>query len=441
MADRDVEHGAPKKRRRMGLLPWAAALACVAVAVPPSPDAQTSAQPPSMSASAPEAARGTHRGPETDGVTFGQALLREYGALIVSESRSYQAEFDRAHFDRKIQALSQGEVPAPDRPRAVGVAGPAAVAQGEARARLVRLFDLGARERWPTLTARAQVELECWMFRTAARIGRDGIADCEARFAATTRQIEDAVLPLRTASEFSRTLVREYLAYAAYEGTDGGDFIDSRHFAAKAVRAAEAEKPAEVEPEIVSRWPLADQREAQIFGQWRARLAKALDAHREGKLAAVAAVAQVRFDCWIERASERADADHVNRCRGEFVTALRALEGLAQEPPVRVEVGFDLDRANLRHAERGRIETAARLAVARDAQSVSVVASAEGMGRESFVARLALRRAEVVAAELARLGVPPERIRVMHAAPVERALPRAAGLRRAGDQRAAIVIE
>jgi OmpA-OmpF porin, OOP family len=351
---------------------------------------------------------------------FRRALAREYAAFARDESERYGIEFDRVRYLLKARAAESGRVPVPERPEALGAAGATLLALKEGRARLVRLVSGAGPERIPEPLARAQVDYECWLSRAAGRAGSDGIRDCAERFAEAIRAAEDALLPLPSPSPFARALAREYLAYADYKAHDEGDFIAARYFAAKGLAAARATNGDAVVPETLALWDLAAETVLPELQVWRERLVKALARHRETRLLGTAASAQARFDCWVERAAKRAPPGTLLKCRGEFLEAMRVLEGIvtgrspaAAAADSAYAVAFDLRSSNIRRDALQHVRAAARVALERNARSVSVVALPGGPAADP---RLALKRADAIGRELARLGVPADRIRAVYLA-------------------------
>jgi len=358
------------------------------------------------SGAAPKAGADAGRPPY---VSFSAQLREAYAEFARREAAMHGPDFDGAPFAQNLKLLDERIWPKPMSPAALRLDGAAAIAIDEGRLRLLRLYDLAAREAYPRQSAGAQTALECWATRAAARRDHGAIAECERQFFAAVVALEDWLLPLRTADPFHRRLAREYLAYAHYKAAVEGDQIDARHFADKGLRAAEAQP---LEPEELARWFGVERGEARDLSVWRIRLGTVLEKHRAGARAVTAAIALARYDCWIERAAERAGAAHADKCRGEFIDAMRRLEEGVSAESERVEVRFDYDRLALAPAEREKIARAARNALERNA-IVSVAAVAWPKGHAEVEARHAWRRAESVVDALRGQGVSAERIRVL----------------------------
>ncbi len=256
-------------------------------------------------------------------IGFGVALREAYAEFMRTEAAAHGDDFDGAPFARNLKALAERVWPDPLEPGALGLGGATGIAVDEGRLRLLRVFALGARELHPRIAAGAQSALECWATRAAVHRDDAAKAECKTRFFEAVLALEDGLLPLRTPDTFNRRLAREYLAYAHYKAAAEGDQIDARHFADKGLRAAEAQP---LEPEELTRWFGLDRPEARDLAFWRIRLEMAIEKHRAGPLAATAALALARYDCWVDRTAEFAGADFAAKCRGEFIDAMRRLD-------------------------------------------------------------------------------------------------------------------
>lgn len=373
--------------------------------------------------------------------TFAKALADGYQAYLRTDQQKYGAEFDHERFKAKIANIGAGKLPLPSSPEDYGLGDAIAVALAEARTRLLRALGGTARDAAPLFAAKAQVSYDCWAARAGARLpGRD-VGLCRGQFMRHLTDLENAVLPIRSQSPFNRALAREYLAYAAFKASVQKDFIDARHFARKGLLAARSDDAEAVRPEVLSRWNLDSERAVPRFVRWREQLVDALARHRTGPKAAVAATAQARFDCWVERTSERAPAAYIRKCESEFIDHVRALKGLAPaRKKVQLVVLFQDKRARIPQPQFAMIKRAATLAKKSGAKTITVIARTPRPDSDEYEVRLALRRAAAVAKALEHQGVRSDRIRTIYLseaqapAKSERTAPRIA------SQRAEIVI-
>ena len=138
--------------------------------------------------------------------------------------------------------------------------------------------------------------------------------------------------------EFTRTLTGEYLRFVNYEWDEMDDWFDARHFARKGLKTAQG---VAVPPEAIADWRLPKD---AIPGLERARvrLVGLLAAGARDTSAYHAAIAQARFDCWVEQREENFQPDDIKACRDGFFTAIAAIEGA------------NTDRLPPRHDARGR---------------------------------------------------------------------------------------
>lgn len=404
---------------------------------------KTSAKPPSKAqAQSGGATVVKTKSTEADAVTFASALAKEYDIYIRAERERYTWDFDRGHFRRKRRAASRGVIVQPDDPAEWGVSGATGVALREGRTRLMRALEGAARDRVPALAARAQVTYDCWVYRAASRYSHEAVDECRWSYFDAVSALEDAVMPIRAGAVFNRTLAREYLAYADFEAKDQKDYIDSRHFAAKGLRAANAKEVTATEPEVLGRWNLLSTQDVPTFVQWRERLVKALATHRTSPKARIAALAQVRFDCWVERTSERNDKAHTQKCRTEFLDFMRQLAVVEEEKPKARSfvVLFRFNRSRIDRSQRPVVRDAAKYALSTNARLVQVVGHTDRAGSQRYNLRLSFRRAERVARMLRRLGVRADRIRTLHVGESQPAVPTKDGVRNRQNRRAVIVI-
>lgn len=411
------------------------------------------------------------------GTSFGNALAEEYGEFVRREMQKHHARFRARHFTAKARRAAAGPV-APEDPNALDISGPERVALAQARSRLIAALERSARRRLPALAAKTQAKFDCWAERVHARVDRGAVLICREQYAALIALLEKAVMPLPAGSRFTRALTREYLAFADYEARTRKDWINARHFARKGLRAADATRDDTVTPEPLGRWNLHSRRDVPTFASYRGRLVSAFAAGARTQHPARAAVAQARFDCWVERTAGRAHADATEQCRREFLAALAAIESRAtgkanrsirgkhvrkmrhagKRPPARPPVvrvsrlariapaagawtvlfGFDQD--SLRAGELAKIRAVAQAARRRDAARVTVTGHADRAGAPDYNTGLSLRRAAAVRAALIGAGVAPDRVRIFARGEGDGAVGTGDGVGHASNRRVTITL-
>jgi len=372
------------------------------------------------------------------GPSFGQALAAEYREYVRQENQKYYNRFNASHFLKKAErALGSDDVP-PETPGSYGIGGADKVALDEGRTRLVTALEKNARTRVPALAAKAQARYDCWAARAGLKFDADDIQRCRDDYNTMIVLLEESVMPIPGGNKFTRTLTREYLAYADFEAKDQKDWIDSLFFARKGLRSANAKSNDDVLPEPISRWNLHSRTDVPTFTRYRMRLINAFDAGSRRTFPVQSAIAQVRFDCWVERTSERASKAAIEKCRREFLEALRRISTPPRPKTRQWIVYFDFDKSLIRRNERPKIKDAASVAKASRGPQVTVVGHTDRAGSAAYNVALSLRRADAVREALILAGVPARAIRVFARGETENAVRTKDGVRKQANRRATI---
>lgn len=262
--------------------------------------------------------------------------------------------------------------------------------------------------------------------------------------AACTGPLENLREVKPTGTPFTQALSREYLAFSESE-REQYDWVDSRHFAVKGNSAASGQI---VEPENPDDWSIGDKAALQEAKQVRPRLMQALEASRT-RAPALSAVAQVKYDCWLEQLEEGWQTDDIEACRKDLYTALDALERAprpAPQPPVaarpvepaeRFQTFFDFNSAALTPEAR-RIVVEAAKALKGTSQPVTVIGYTDRAGSDAYNLRLSERRAEAVRQALIENGVEASRIRTVGEGENNPLVQTADGVRQPQNRRAVI---
>lgn len=151
----------------------------------------------------------------------------------------------------------------------------------------------------------------------------------------------------------------------------------------------------------------------------RARLVNVFDLGARELQPDVSAVAQARFDCWIEQQEEGWQTNDINICRNGFIEALNELEAAipAQAPPPAPEpdepfdvdasepmapenamylVFFDFDESALGPGAQTVLDSVAQEVSGRSVNVVNVVGHADTSGSKAYNRKLAMKRANSV---------------------------------------------
>ncbi|NCC21195.1 MAG: OmpA family protein [Alphaproteobacteria bacterium] len=237
-------------------------------------------------------------------------------------------------------------------------------------------------------------------------------------------------------SPFTQNLAQEYRAFVNREHQEMLDYPDALHFARKGLAAAAGKT---VLPEPLVDWNLLPQHIEEL-GAARGRLMVAFDVGAREIDPVNSAIAQVRFDCWIEQQEENWQADDIGGCKSGFMNALAALEaGLGQLPPpppaVQVPppiepiaepvepmapedamylVFFEWDEAEISSSATSVLDAVAEAIRERQGtfDIVNIVGHADTSGPEAYNRKLAMRRANAVRDALIQRGIDPAMLRV-----------------------------
>jgi outer membrane protein OmpA-like peptidoglycan-associated protein len=133
------------------------------------------------------------------GTGFSAALYKEY--IDLAKSEYGQGDYrDSDHYALKAIAAAKAQPGDPDQ---VAIRQLPKEYVGEitgARARLVKAFDVGGRDKQPALAARAQSMFDCWMEQQEENFQSVDIARCRTEYMAAMAQLEGAMRPQTVAA-------------------------------------------------------------------------------------------------------------------------------------------------------------------------------------------------------------------------------------------------
>lgn len=215
-------------------------------------------------------------------------------------------------------------------------------------------------------------------------------------------------------TNFAAALASEYATLAASLDREG-DLVDADYFARKGLAAGAG---TQVQPEDNANWGIPLE---QPYGfrtklaQARARLMTALDGGARVAAPALAARAQVNYDCWTERMEDNWQTAQNGACATAFLAAMDELEGrhAVTAPAVSnlVNVFFEFNRTRLTREGRQIVAQVAKQMKAANLHA-TLVGKADLTGTDSYDLALGRRRAEAVAKELEVNGVAKDHIAV-----------------------------
>ncbi len=225
-------------------------------------------------------------------------------------------------------------------------------------------------------------------------------------------------------SPFTQALAGEYKTFANSELNDMFDYPDALHFARKGLAAAGGDV---VMPEPVSDWNLSEDHIKELNAA-RGRLVVTFDLGAREIAPATAALAQAKFDCWIEQQEENWQTEEILSCKKGYMDAIAELEGLVQQAPQPVEpveepapmapeeamylVFFNWDSKSLSDGALKVLDAVATEVAKNTPSQISVSGHADTSGDAEYNKRLAFKRASEVRDALVKRGVPADIIAV-----------------------------
>ncbi|MGN7438280.1 MAG: OmpA family protein [Alcanivorax sp.] len=224
-------------------------------------------------------------------------------------------------------------------------------------------------------------------------------------------------------SPFTQALAGEYKTFSNHQLEEMFDYPDALHFARKGLAAASGEA---VMPEPVTDWNLSDNHAKELAAA-RGRLIITFDLGGREIAPSTAALAQAKYDCWIEQQEENWKSEEDLSCKKEFMDAVAELEGLVQQTPQPVEevepppmipeeamylVFFNWDSSELSSGAKNVLNAVAEEVAKNPPSQVMIDGHADTSGSKDYNQRLGFKRANAVRDALVALGVSEELISV-----------------------------
>lgn len=245
-------------------------------------------------------------------------------------------------------------------------------------------------------------------------------------------EVENLGAATAIGSPFTQQLTSEYRAFSSFELNQEKDYADALHFSRKGLEAA---KGVNVMPEPVNDWDLTASDIVELSDAY-ARMVSAIDRGAREIIPGKAAIAQARYDCWIEEQEEIANGEMMSvPCKADFMAAISEVEAVlpaivaqAEEFPQPVEmidtneplnvqeamylVFFDFDSDDVNTDGASVLDAVANEVNSRNINTVRVVGHTDTSGSAAYNARLANRRGNDVKSELIARGIPAGNITV-----------------------------
>lgn len=289
-----------------------------------------------------------------------------------------------------------------------------------------------------------------------------GLAACSTAFDGNN-EVEMLNEASAGGSPFTQQLTSEYRAFADFELNSEKDYADALHFARKGMEAA---KGVNVMPEPVNDWDLTAGQITEL-SEGYALLVSAIDRGAREVLPGKAAIAQARYDCWIEDEEEVAAGkpSDVN-CKADFMSALSELEAalpasapqpMMEEFPAPVTmidsneplniseamylVFFDFDSSSVNNEGMDVVQTVVNEMQSRNIMGVDIVGHTDTSGSDAYNQRLANQRATSIKNELVSRGIPAGSITVSGRGESELLVQTQDGIREPANRRGVITFK
>ncbi len=245
-------------------------------------------------------------------------------------------------------------------------------------------------------------------------------------------EVEQLGAATASGSPFTQQLTSEYRAFSSFELNQEKDYADALHFSRKGLEAA---KGVNVMPEPVNDWDLTAADIVELSTAY-ARLVSAIDRGAREIIPGKAAIAQARYDCWIEEQEEVANGAMMSvPCKADFMAAMNEVEAVlpammapVEEFPAPVEmidtneplnvqeamylVFFDFDSDDVNADGASVLDAVANEVNSRNINTINVVGHTDTSGSAAYNARLANRRGNDVKSALIARGIPAGKIMI-----------------------------
>ncbi len=260
-----------------------------------------------------------------------------------------------------------------------------------------------------------------------------------------SNSVSSAISGAEPTTAFGKALKAEYIAYAQREADEWYDYFDADFFAKKAGKVAADEN---ILPEDPANWRFSAEEIAQKRAV-RDELIALLDGGKREEKPDTAAIAQARFDCWVEESEEGWQTELISQCWKDFEAAmaeLRAVEPAPMAEPVAAKearlftIFFDFDSVAITPVSE-RVLDAAAEQWATSMGTVSIVGHADASGSAAYNLKLSERRAAAALGELTGRGIKADMVDSDAVGEGELLIPTPDGVREPRNRRVTISVD
>ena len=211
-----------------------------------------------------------------------------------------------------------------------------------------------------------------------------------------------------TGSAFNKALYKDYLDLSVFEKGQE-DLTSIGVFAHRAIVAGSGKS---ILPEEITKRDLPADKIGELTNA-RKRLIAALDGGGRAKTPDAAALAQAKFDCWMEQQEENNQPDHIAACRLGFEAAMKKMgaappKSVAKKPvlgPYIVYFAFDSSLLDVK--AMAVIKKAANEATSAKVTGAILDGHTDRAGANAYNMKLSKARVDAVGAALVNAGISP----------------------------------
>jgi len=277
----------------------------------------------------------------------------------------------------------------------------------------------------------------------------------------SNHEIEKLDMATASGSPFTQQLTSEYRALSSFELNQEKDYADALHFARKGLNAAEG---INVMPEPIHDWDLTPSDILDLSSAY-GRLVSAINLGAREILPGKTAIAQARYDCWIEEQEEigKGTGQSVD-CKNDFMRVMSEVEAalpatapaMEQFPeplsmidnsePLNIQeamylVFFDFDSSAVNQGGMDVLQTVASEMSSRNIQGVDIVGHTDTSGSAAYNATLANKRVNAIKAKLVSMGIPSNAISISSRGENELLVQTQDGIREPANRRGVITFK
>ena len=222
----------------------------------------------------------------------------------------------------------------------------------------------------------------------------------------TPEELDKAKKVTPTGSAFNKALYKDYLDLSVFEKGQE-DLTSIGVFAHRAIVAGSGKS---ILPEEIAKRELPADKVGELTNA-RKRLIAALDGGGRAKTPDSAALAQAKFDCWMEQQEENNQPDHIAACRLGFEAAMKKMgaappKSVAKKPvlgPYIVYFAFDSSLLDVK--AMAVIKKAANEATSAKVTGAILDGHTDRAGASAYNMKLSKARVDAVGAALVNAGI------------------------------------